>query len=526
MADPAPTASPPSLHNRRAPLEMDPDEFRRAGHRLVERIADFLAGLRAGPVTPGESPAAVRAALGDRPLPAAGAPAEALLDEAADLLFAHSLFNGHPRFFGFITSSAAPIGALADLLASAVNPNLGGWPLSPVACEIEAQTVRWIAELLGYPTSCGGLLTSGGNMANMVAFWAARRAKAANAANAGWDVRAAGLAGGRPLRVYGSRETHTWIEKAADLSGLGTDAVRWIPTDRDLRLDVAALRARLAADLAAGDLPFLVVGTAGSVSTGAVDPLRELAALCREHDVWFHVDGAYGAPAAAVAGAAPELAALAEADSVAVDPHKWLYAPLEAGCTLVRAPAALPAAFRFHPPYYPDQAAGEEPPIMYHEHGPQNSRGFRALKVWLGLRQVGREGYARMIGDDIELARALFGRVEAHPELEAWTLGLSIATFRYVPADLRSSPDSDGGEAGDDEVDAYLDALNTELMKRLQAGGEAFVSNAVVRGRFLLRACIVNFRTGVEDVEALPEIVARIGREVDAERRPAGLRRA
>jgi glutamate/tyrosine decarboxylase-like PLP-dependent enzyme len=528
MADPA---RPEPPRNRRAPMEMDPQAFRRAGHRLVDRLAEHLAALRQRPLTPGESPAEVRTALGDRPLPAAGADPEDLLAEAADLLFAHSLYNGHPRFFGFITASAAPIGALADLLAATVNPNLGGWLLSPIATEIEAQTVRWIAELLGYPTTCGGLLTSGGNMANMVAFWAARRAKAP------WDLRTAGVAaGGRRLRVYASRETHTWIEKATDLAGMGTEAIRWIATDGGLRMDLGDLRRRLAEDRDAGDLPFLVVGTAGSVSTGAVDPLPELAALCRHEGLWFHVDGAYGAPAACVAGASPEFAALGEADSLAVDPHKWLYAPLEAGCTLVRDPAVLPAAFRYHPPYYPEAeegaGGGEPPPLMYHEHGPQNSRGFRALKVWLGLRQVGREGYARMIADDVALARRLHELAAAHPELEARTLGLSIATFRYVPPDLRGAGGTSntggaskaGGARGTDAaVEAYLDALNAELMKRLQAGGEAFVTHAVVGGRFLLRACIVNFRTSAEDVEALPENVVRLGREVDRERRPAGL---
>src|SRR5436309_3347686 len=295
-----------------APLEMDPEEFRAAGHDLVDRIASFLASIPRRPVTPGETPEAVRAALGQGPLPERPVPARALLERAAALVFDHSLLNGHPRFFGYITSSAAPIGALGDLLAAAVNPNCGAWELSPIASEIEAQSVRWIAELMGYPSDCGGLLVSGGNMANFVGFLAARRR------GAGAGVREGGLAAGPPLRLYASSETHTWIQKAADLFGLGLGAIGWIPVGADLAVDVGALRRAIAADRARGHRPFLVVGTAGSVATGAVDPLPELAALCREEQLWFHVDGAYGALAAALPEASADLKGLALADSVAV----------------------------------------------------------------------------------------------------------------------------------------------------------------------------------------------------------------
>ena len=505
-----------ALRYRIAPLEMTPSEFRKVGRQLVERIAEFLCTLPDRPVTVNESPRVIREVLGMGSLPEQGAEAKDLLEEAADLLFEHSTFNGHPRFWGGITASAAPIGALGDLLAAAVNPNVGGWIGGPMANEIEAQTIRWIAELIGYPTDCGGLLVGGGNMGNFVGFLAARKAKAT------WDVRTAGLRGegARRLRVYTSRETHTWIHKATDMFGLGTDAIRWIPVDTHLGMDTTALRNQIQADSEAGDLPFLVIGTAGTVSTGAVDPLPEIAAICREYALWFHVDGAYGGFAAVLLdegqGTVPaHLKGISEADSVAVDPHKWLYAPLEAGCALVRKPEALRDAFSYHPPYYywADQA---EPTVDYHEYGPQNSRGFRALKVWLALRQVGRAGYVEMISDDIRLAQELYRLVDAQPELQAFTQGLSITTFRYVPPDLIP---------GSEEVEAYLNQLNAELLARLQRSGEAFLSNAVVRGTFLLRACVVNFRTSLEDIEALPGIVMRIGREVDTAMRPAQLER-
>jgi glutamate/tyrosine decarboxylase-like PLP-dependent enzyme len=439
---------------------MDPATFRSLGHRLVDQVAAFLESVPRGPVTHDESPSAVRDALDlTGPLPESGMDPGPLLERTAQLLFAHSLFNAHPRFFGYITAPPSPIGILGDFLAAAVNPNVSAWMLSPAATEIEAQTVRWIAALIGYPTNCGGLLVSGGNMANFVCFMTAR------AARAGWNVREHGVSGasGRRLRVYGSIETHTWIQKAADLAGLGTASIRWIPTDTKLRMDVAALRRHIEVDAAAGDVPCLVVGTAGSVSTGAVDHLPEIGALCREHGVWFHVDGAYGGFAAAVPEAPDDLRGLSQADSVAVDPHKWLYAPLEAGCALVCDPETLRAAFAYHLPYY----HFEERATNYVDYGPQNSRGFRALKVWLALRHAGAARYRKMIADDIRLSQAMAQAVSRNAELQLMTQDLSITTFRYV-----------------------------------------------------LRACIVNFHTAQADVEAVPDVVARIGRAIDARLRP------
>ena len=505
------TPIPPErdLIHRDAPLEMHSDEFRKLGHQLVDDIAEFLDSLPRRPVTTAEAPQAVRKLLGTDSLPESGSPPGVLLGEAATLLFDHSLFNGHPRFWGYITSSAAPIGVLADLLAATINPNVGAAVLSPVASEIEAQTIRWIADLIGYPRTCGGLLVSGGNMANFVCFLAARKAKVT------WDLNAEGLSASRPrLVAYVSKETHAWIEKAVELFGLGSQSVRWIATDSNQQMDVRALEQQIVADRADNYLPFLVVGAAGTVSTGAIDPLPEIAAICRKHDLWFHVDGAYGAPAAVLPDASTALLGLREADSIALDPHKWLYSPLEAGCALVRDPNHLLDTFSHHPVYYNFAGTDEDPPINYHEYGLQNSRGFRALKVWLGLRHVGRDGYVGMIGDDIALSRTLYDAVSKYPELQAATQSLSITTFRFVPLGLPSDATV---------VEPYLNGLNEELLNRVQASGEAFVSNAVIDGRYLLRACIVNFRTSLSDVEALPEIVTRLGRKLDSEMRPSSL---
>ena len=309
------------------------------------------------------------------------------------------------------------------------------------------------------------------------------------------------------LRVYCSRETHTWIHKAADMIGIGTDSIRWVLADKNFRMDTEALREQIKADRKAGELPFCVIGAAGSITTGAIDPLHEIAKICREEDLWFHVDGAYGGFAAMLPDASSDLRALSEADSVAVDPHKWLYAPLEAGCALVRDPENLRKAFAYHPPYY---HFGVEA-INYLDFGPQNSRGFRALKVWLALQHVGRKGYEQMLSDDIQLSKELYQFVSERPELEALTQSLSITTFRYVPVDLKSRSE---------KTEKYLNLLNKELLTRLQNSKEAYVSNAVIDGKFALRACIVNFRTSIEDVKPLPDLVIRLGREIDGILRP------
>lgn len=499
-----------SLEGRRTPVDLAPEEFAEIGHRLVDDIAALLAGMRDRPLGPGETPEQIRTHLNaSAPLPEEGTDAASLLKETTDLLTAHSVYNAHPRFFGYITAGAAPIGILGDFLASALNPNMGGWSLSPMASEIEDQAVRWIADLVGFPTGGGGILVSGGNMANMLGFWAARAAKA------GWDVRVSGMAAAdaKVLRVYCVRGTHTWIQKAADLSGLGSDAVRWIDSDGHDRIDLDALRASIVADLAAGDRPIMVVGTGGSVSTGAVDPLPELRALCDEFDLWFHVDGAYGAFAAAAENAPDDLRALSLADSVALDPHKWLYTPLEAGCTLVRDPGALLAAFSYRPDYYHFQQDAKN----FFEHGIQNSRGFRALKVWLQLKQVGRAGYAKMIAEDIELARRFSEIAEEREELEVFGHSLSITTYRYVPTDLAS-------RRADPAVGTYLNELNEAIQGRMEKGGDAFVSNAVLGDVYALRMCVVNFRTTLEDVIALADITVDLGQAADDELRPDALR--
>ncbi|MGQ0562171.1 MAG: pyridoxal phosphate-dependent decarboxylase family protein [Gemmatimonadota bacterium] len=491
---------------RTQPLYMNAEEFRHAGRALVDTIANLLEHIDDLPVARKLEPRDIKAQLPQQ-LPIAGADAIDLLGRAAHILVENSTFTAHPRFFGYINGSVAPIGILGDMLASAINPNVGGWTLSPAATEIEKQTIAWLAEMIGYHPQCGGVLVSGGNMANMVGFLAARTAAG------GPSARSAGLARAAPRLVcYVSAETHTWVQKAADLFGIGTDAVRWIETDADYRLDVEQLRRRISDDVANGETPFLVVATAGTVATGAIDPITSIAEVCRGHRIWLHVDGAYGAPAAVLPDAHPELKALALADSIAMDPHKWLHAPFEAGCALVREPQRLLDAFSYRPSYYHFEGDPSDPRTSFYELGIQNTRGFRALKVWLAIQHAGLAGYQRMIADDIALSRALFGAMGARADFEAVTQALSICTFRYVPPELRA-------RAGDSAVAEYLDDLNAAILSHLQVGGELFVSNAVLNGRYVLRACITNWRTTRADVEAVPDIVAAIGERLHAHMR-------
>ena len=486
--------------HREPSLEISQEEFKTIGYELIDRISGLINSIDEKRVTPGETPKKLQHLLGHSSLPENGSPAEELISRASDLLINHSLFNGHPKFMGYITSSPAPIGILGDLLASAINPNVGAQILSPIATEIEKQTVQWLAEFIGVSPNYGGLLVSGGNMANFTAFLAARTAKAPK------GIKEEGLANSpKKMIVYCSKTTHTWIEKATILFGHGSKSIRWIPTDSLNKMDNELLEQAINNDLKEGHQPFMVVGTAGDVSTGVVDDLNDIAGICRTYDLWFHIDGAYGIPAAVIPELQPMFKGVKEADSIALDPHKWLYAPLEAGCTLVKNPQHLINAYNSHPEYYNFGKNDEGASQNYYEFGLQNSRGFRALKVWLALQQVGRSGYVKMINEDIGLAKLLFALAENHSELEAISRNLSITTFRYVPAAYTADIENH---------ETYLNTLNEALVDELQQGGEVFLSNAIVKDKYCLRGCIVNFRTSKKDIEEIVEIVVKQGKKI------------
>jgi aromatic-L-amino-acid/L-tryptophan decarboxylase len=486
---------------RTTPIEISKADFKRIGYKLIDSLSDFLETIYDKPVTRGESPKELLEIMGTSSLPENGRPAGEILSAASDLLLNHSLFNGHPKFMGYITSSPAPLGALADLLAASVNPNVGAQILSPIATEIEKQTVKWLAEFIGVSTDYGGILVSGGNMANFTAFLAARTAKSPKA------TREEGMSAftARPI-IYCSKTTHTWIEKAAVVFGFGSNAIRWIQTDPSNKMDVEVLEKTIQEDLKNGFKPVMVIGTAGDVSTGVVDNLRKIASVAKTYDLWFHIDGAYGIPAATIPSLKPLFDGVGEADSIALDPHKWLYSPLEAGCTLVKDAKHLTDTFSSHPVYYNFSRNEEGSFLNYYEYGLQNSRGFRALKVWMTLQQVGRRGYIEMIEEDIGLSKLFFELAGSHPELEAMTQNLSITTLRYIPANLDKT----------ENREAYLNKLNEALLNQLQQTGEVFLSNAVVNDRYCLRGCIVNFRTSEKDIREIVEIIVREGRKVHA----------
>ncbi len=486
-------------NHRISPIQINKEDFREIGYRLIDTLSDFYETIGESPVTTGETPKQIQTILGNVCLPENGISVSELVTKTTDLLLNHSLLNGHPKFFGYITSSPAQIGALADLLAAAVNPNVGANILSPMATAIEKQTVKWLAEFIGVSPTYGGLLVSGGNMANFTGFLAARTAKAPK------SLKEDGLANTSGEMVfYCSKATHTWLEKAAVLFGHGTKAIRWIPTLADNTMNTDILLQTVKDDLKNGKNPFLVIGNAGDVSTGVVDNLAEIAAICKAHNLWFHIDGAYGIPAAVIPQYKNLFNGIEDADSIALDPHKWLYAPLEAGCILVKNPQHLIDTYSAHPVYYNFDSSADEPSLNYYEYGFQNSRGFRALKVWMALQQAGKNGYIKMINEDIELAQLLFKEARKHEELEAVSQNLSITTIRYIPLNYVR-------EEGLDET--YLNTLNEKILNELQQQGEVFLSNAVVEDKYCLRACIVNFRTSKKDIHEVVEIIVREGRK-------------
>lgn len=487
-------------NKRENSIEINKSDFQKIGYELIDSISDFFDDISEKPVTTSKSPKELQKVLGSLSLPENGMPAEKLLSKTSKLLFDNSLFNGHPKFFGFITSSAAPIGALADLLASSVNANVGGQILSPMATEIEKQTIRWLAEFIGVSPNYGGVLVSGGNMANFTAFLAARTAKAPK------NTKEDGLSSiSNQLIMYCSKSTHTWIDKAAILFGHGTKSIRWIPTDSSNKMDTHILEQKIKEDIRNGYQPFMVVGTAGDVSTGVVDNLEAIAAICKSNELWFHIDGAYGIPAAIIPEFKELFLGIKEADSIALDPHKWLYSPLEAGCTLVKNPKHLIDTYSSHPEYYNFSLTEEGGSLNYFEYGLQNSRGFRALKVWLALQQIGSNGYVKLIKEDIELSKYFYNLAKKHTELEPITQNLSIATLRYIPENF---------EEKNEKRETYLNTLNEELVNTIQHSGEMFLSNAIVVNKYCLRTCIVNFRTTKKDIEECIKIIVKEGRKI------------
>ena len=490
-------------------LDWSPDEARELGDQALDIWTELLGRLHDDlPVARNRSATEVSNAV-TLPITREPMPIDDLVGHLRQVVFEESMYPGHPGFVAYISGAGTVPGAAADLIAAGPNQNSGGWRLSPAASEIEQHLMGWFAQRLGMPEGSSGYITSGGAMVNLIALTAAR------SRHAGWDVREAGMRAGPQLTVYVSSEVHDTVDRAVQMLGIGTTGIRHIGTHGDLRMDVEALRSAIDADLADGNRPIAVVGSAGTTGTGAIDPLDAIADVCAEYNLWFHVDGAYGGAAALTEPLRHLFTGIGRADSVGFDPHKWLYTPIAGACILVQDPAPLKEAFAVHASYIVDDDETTGWGTDNYTISPHFTRPFAALKIWVSLLAHGWGAYERRISHDVALAKYLHELAVNHPELEPMIdPGLSITCFRYAPIDLAERSDAGG----------YLDTLNERLMFELQLGGRVFPSNAIVGGRFAIRSCIVNYRTEADNMDEFVAETVRLGRDLDAELRPEQLR--
>ncbi len=470
----------------------DWEEARAVAHRMVDDAIAYLKSVGDGPCwrDPGPAEAAFKQAL-----PRGPTPLHEVYGELTRSLMPYPMGNIHPRFFAWYMGGGSFTGALGEFLAAVQGSNLGGG--RHAAAMMDAEVIGWLREAMGFPEGSSGALVSGGSMANLMGLNIARNVKA------GADVRRFGVTAlPRPLRFYASDQVHSSHRKALECLGLGDDALRRLPSGEDMRIDLAALRRAIEEDRAAGYMPACVIGTAGTVNTGAIDDLPALAAIARQENLWFHVDGCIGALVAVSPTRSGLVAGIEQADSLALDPHKWLHAPFEAGCILVRDASAHRSTFAVTPEYLMSAPRGLASGEWLHEWGLQTSRGFRALKLWMSLKEHGIEAFGRLIDQNIDLTRYLYARVASEPALDVEPPGpLNILCFRH-------------GGRGLDE--AGLRNLNLEILMRLQEEGEATLSDTVVRGRHWLRAAIVNHRTRRADIDRLVDGVLRLGSTISA----------
>ena len=484
---------------------MPEQEFRQVAHQAVEIAADYLFRIRQDPVFR-VMPDDVRSRLTGQKFSRDGVPAADLLRDTRDLVLPYPMGNGHPRFFGWVNSAPAPIGVVAELLAAAQDPSVDVGDIASL--HLETAVLGWLRDLMGYPSSAAGVLVSGGTEAGMTGLAAARQWVAETD---GWDVRQDGVnpPDGRRLLVYADSQVHSSIRKSVELLGLGNSAIRTVPTDDGYRLDPVALRSQIADDLAAGHRPFCVVASAGTTNTGAVDPLEAVADICAEFGLWLHVDGAYGAVARVHPDAAEACRGIERADSITLDPHKWLSVPIECGCALVRDGELLRRTFAYIPAYlHTEEGVGVGGPD-FAQYGFQQTRGFRALKLWMVLQHMGYDGLVEMVGRQLARARQLADLIDAAPDLELVApVSLSVVAFRFMPE----------GGFRDDE---WLSKLNRSIEARVQTDGRVFVTSTQLREGLVLRACVLHYDTRPEDVTYLVQTVREIGSSLTRELSPA-----
>ncbi len=494
---PTPTDESPATDAVETLDPADWDAMRALAHRAVDDGFNWLRSVRERPVWQ-PTPDAVLSRFHE-PLPKGPQGAERAYEDFTQWILPYPMGNVHPRFWAWYMGNGTPLGAIGDFLAAVVNPNMGGG--NHVANHVERQVVDWCKEIVGLPLSSGGLLVSGGSVANLVGLTVARNTAA------DCDVRAAGVrALPAPLGFYTSAEAHSSMQKSLELLGLGSTSLRKVPVTASFQIDVAALEQQIAADRQAGILPACVIGNAGTINTGAVDDLAALARLCKRQKLWFHVDGAIGAVVAIAPRHRHLVAGIEEADSVALDLHKWLHVPFEAGCALVRDHSAQRAAFALTPEYLEHAARGlASGPLWFSELGPQLSRGFRALKVWLSFKEHGLDKFGRLIDQNIAQAHELARLIALEPALEVMApVVLNIVCFRY------RRPGA---------TEAQANAFNQELLIRLHESGIAAPSYTTLGGKYCLRAALANHRTRPEDLGILVQAVLKLGADLGASAR-------
>ena len=475
-------------------LALPPEDFPSLAGAAADFVKEYYQSLSSRPVLVPTTAEALRKTL-DEPLPECSTGLPELLGVARDIIAHYNRHSAHRRFFGYISSPGAPVTAISQMIAAAMNINVTCWRSAPSGTEIEHTVIRWMKEILGYPAEGAGLLVSGGSMANFAALAAARSARAPG------NVRRDGLMGLPRMCAYISEEGHFAFAKAAGMMGLGEANVRQIATGDSLRIDMADLARRVAEDRAAGFLPFCVVANAGTTATGSFDPIGELADFARREGLWLHVDAAYGGFAALAPSARHLFERLGEADSVALDPHKWLYGPMGCGCVLYKDPAAARAAFSHDADITRRIGLTRDEAFAFWDYGPELSRPFRALDLWMLIKYVGAARLAVAIEGNIACAKYLARLVEASGDFEMLApVELSIFCFRYHPR----------GFTGD------LNALNERILVALQRAGGSYVSNATIRGQFALRGCVLNYRTTERDMETLLDDVRAAARAVTA----------
>ena len=466
-------------------LDPSADELRGWGNSVIQVMTEYLDSLRDRPVYRHTSSREIHDGF-DLALPKKGTDIDTLLQVFREAIVPFSRQNAHPRMFGYVQSPGTPIAAIADLLASTLNANLTIWRSAPAPVELERLTIDWIRQILGFKTGAGGLFVSGGSMANLIGIAMARHTK--------------DYSSGR-LRLYASSETHFSVDKAAALLGIGRENVQHVAVDKRFKMRVDDLVARITADLEAGYVPFCVVANAGTVNTGAIDPLAEIREIADRFQLWMHVDGSYGAFAVLAESARKLFASMEKADSIALDPHKWLYLPVDVGCVIYRDPEIALAAFAHEAEY--TRMFGEEADEAFvcWDYGPELSRRFRALKVWMLLKGVGLDRLSEAIESNLACARHLDSMVRASDDFEmAAPVELSIFCFRHVPAQLRN------------ESPKAIDAFNERLLVALQRDGSSYLSNATIGDRFALRGCVLNYRTTLRDMEILLDDLRRVAK--------------